>query len=279
MNDAVYGLVLAGGRSSRMQRDKAELQYHGRNQLDHACHLLAPHVSQVFVSVREDQRSDPLRAAWPQIVDRAGIQGPLAGIASAQAQHPAAAWWVLACDLPYLDEATLAALAEGRSRADLATAFRSTHDDQPEPLCAIYEPGSVPAIAAYIAAGGQCPRKFLRTHGVRLLTAPNPQALDNINTPLEYAAAMQSIQPTSRIIRKLQLQYFALLRDQAGRSREEFASGAHTAAELYDELRQRHSFTLSREQLRVAINAEFADWTRELRDGDEIVFIPPVAGG
>ncbi len=279
MSEPLYGLVLAGGRSSRMQSDKARLQYHGESQLEHTCRLLAPHVDQVFVSVRDDQRGDPARATRPQIVDQPDLAGPIAGIASAQAQHSGAAWWVLACDLPFLDEATLSALEQGRSRSALATAFRSAHDGQPEPLCAIYEPRSSAAVAQYVADGGKCPRKFLRLHPTHLLTAPNARALDNINTPQEYAAAMQDLNPAAATTKSIRVQYFALLRDQAGRSHEQLATGARTAAALFAELQQRYPFTLTMDQLRVAINAEFAEWTQDLRDGDEVVFIPPVAGG
>jgi molybdenum cofactor guanylyltransferase len=79
--------------------------------------------------------------------------------------------------------------------------------------------------------------------------------------------------------RALKVQYYALLREQAGRREEALESTATTAAELYQELRQRHPFTLPPEMLRVAINSEFADWTSALREGDTVVFIPPVAGG
>jgi molybdopterin converting factor subunit 1 len=75
------------------------------------------------------------------------------------------------------------------------------------------------------------------------------------------------------------IQYYAILREQAGTSRETLQTNARDAAELYDELRERHGFTLSRSQLRVAINGEFSDWDHVLADGHDIVFIPPVAGG
>jgi molybdopterin converting factor subunit 1 len=75
------------------------------------------------------------------------------------------------------------------------------------------------------------------------------------------------------------VEYFAQLREQAGRSREEIRTGAGTAAGLYDELRTRHGFVLDRSALRVAINDDFAEWLRPLADGDRVVFIPPVAGG
>jgi molybdopterin converting factor subunit 1 len=77
----------------------------------------------------------------------------------------------------------------------------------------------------------------------------------------------------------IHLQYYALLREQAGRSTESRQSRAATPAELYAELRQHYPFTLSDAQLKVAVNGEFADWQRPLADGDAVVFIPPVAGG
>ena len=56
-------------------------------------------------------------------------------------------------------------------------------------------------------------------------------------------------------------------------------AAATDAAELYNELRARHGFTPPLERLRAAINGEFATWPAPLKDDDEIVFIPPVAGG
>ena len=79
--------------------------------------------------------------------------------------------------------------------------------------------------------------------------------------------------------RTLHVQYFAVLREQAGRSAESLESAAASPAELYDELRARHGLALPRSLLRVAVNEEFADWERPLEDGDRVVFIPPVAGG
>jgi molybdopterin converting factor subunit 1 len=78
---------------------------------------------------------------------------------------------------------------------------------------------------------------------------------------------------------RLRLKYYALLREQAGCSEEQVETAASDAASLYDELAARHGFSLPREQLKVAVNTEFADWSRVLADGDEVVFIPPVAGG
>ena len=78
------------------------------------------------------------------------------------------------------------------------------------------------------------------------------------------------------------MQYYALLREQAGRSgrRGSCTTKARTPRELYgEELKARYPFSLAPEMLRVAVNAEFGEWSQPLADGDFVVFIPPVAGG
>jgi molybdenum cofactor guanylyltransferase len=280
MAPPLYGLVLAGGRSTRMQRDKATLSYQGRTQLDRAMDLLDSCVERAFFSVRADQRADPARARYPQVVDAQEGLGPIAGIAAAQTLEPGAAWLVLACDLPYVDSRTVAHLLAHRDPARMATAYRSSHDGLPEPLCAIYEPRAAALILERINAGQSCPRKFLIQSDVLLLDQPEPGALDNINTPAEYDAARGTLlAPQGPDSMQIKVQYYAILREQAGRSEETVATAARTPRDLYAELQRRHPFSLGADSLRVAINAEFSDWSQPLAEGDAVVFIPPVAGG
>jgi molybdopterin-guanine dinucleotide biosynthesis protein A len=190
---ALLGLVLAGGRSTRMRSDKAALSYGARPQLAVAYELVTRHVERAFVSVRADQSAEPLRARFPQVVDGAEGRGPIAGIIAAQARRPDAAWLVVACDLPFLEDATLEALIRGRDTRRLATAFASSHDGLPEPLCAIYEPASRAAILAQVSSGRDCPRKFLLSHDALLLAPLRPGALDNANTPADAEAARAAL--------------------------------------------------------------------------------------
>jgi molybdopterin converting factor subunit 1 len=77
----------------------------------------------------------------------------------------------------------------------------------------------------------------------------------------------------------IHVQYYAILREQAGKSAETIETQTKTAAALYDELAKRYPFSLGRSQLRVAVDDEFCDWDAHLVDGCHVVFIPPVAGG
>jgi len=273
MTAPLYGLVLAGGHSTRMRRDKASLNYHGSTQLEWAMALIEPRVERAFVSVRPDQLNDPVRSRFECILDQHVNLGPIAGIVAAQAAYPEAAWLVIACDLPFLDAETLDHLVWARRAERQATAYRSSHDGLPEPLCAIYEPSSRTALTEYVGHGRQCPRKFLLQADTALLEEPNPRALDNINTPEEYGSANRAT------TMQIKVQYYALLREQAGRSEETLSTSARNPRELYEELRARHPFSLGPDTLRVAINTEFGDWSHPLTEGDAVVFIPPVAGG
>lgn len=181
----VYGLVLAGGSSRRMQHDKALIDYHGEPQLLWTYRLLASLLPRVFVSVRKSQHDEPVRGEFPRIVDSHDDAGPAAGILAAQRLHPDVAWLVVACDLPLLDEATLQHLLSNRDRAREATAFVSSHDGLPEPLCAVWEPSSHARLNERVEAGKLCPRKALIQGDVRLLQPLLASALDNINTPEE----------------------------------------------------------------------------------------------
>ncbi|HEY5809437.1 MAG TPA: NTP transferase domain-containing protein, partial [Povalibacter sp.] len=269
---------------------------HGKPQLQWAYELVAEVCAATFISVRPDQRDEPTRAGLPQIVDQQPGIGPIAGISAALSQQPKVAWLVVACDLPFLTHEVLQHLVAHRDSARVATAYRSAHDSLPEPLCAIWEPAAREGVRAQIDAGKQCPRKFLINSDTLLLDLPDAQALDNVNTQQELAAAQgmldsavsSSVLSTSSPIvgrgegakrKAIRIQYYALFREQAGRSEESLDTPAGTPAELYLELQSRHPFKLAREQLKVAINSEFADWNAQLTGGDTVVFIPPVAGG
>lgn len=276
MSTSIYGLVLAGGASRRMHTDKAAIQYNGQTQLQRAFALLSKACDKTFVSVRADQVNDTARVAFPQIVDVLTDVGPLAGIAAAQSQYPAVAWLIMACDLPFINEGTLKYLIEHRDATKIATAFRSTHDGLPEPLCAIWEPVSTQRVNEWIASGQKCPRKLLINSDIQLLEQPQANSLDNINTPDEHLSALKALKAGSITVK---VQYFALFREQAGKRDESIETVATTPALLFTELKLRYGFRLEMTQLKVAINSEFADWQTSLKPNDHIAFIPPVAGG
>jgi molybdopterin-guanine dinucleotide biosynthesis protein A len=182
-NEAVYGLVLAGGQSKRMGRDKALLRVDGETQLSRAVSLLEPLLDRVFVSTRVDQQEEPERKKFDQIVDRYRDLGPLAGILAAMATHPDVGWLVLACDLPHVDTHTIQHLLDDRSPEHPFTAYKSSYDGLPEPLCAFYSAGTSHILKGFADDGIFCPRKILIRSDTYLIDQVSPESLDNINTP------------------------------------------------------------------------------------------------
>jgi len=190
MSSVTYGLVLAGGESRRMGKDKALLVRDGRSQLAHIASLLDGVTDRVFVSARREQQGDPERSRFETIVDRYDGIGPVAGILSAMDEHPDADWLIVACDLPNVDAETLSYLLNNRSHEKPFTAFKSSHDGLPEPLCAVYRADSNDVVRGFVDQGIVCPRKILIRSDTLLLEQPDPVALDNINTPDDLAGSV-----------------------------------------------------------------------------------------
>ncbi len=187
----IYGLVLAGGESRRMGRDKALLLHDGTSQLAHIAAVLEKVTDRVFVSTRREQQDEAERSRFAQIVDRYKDIGPIAGILSAMDEYPEVDWLIVACDLPNIDAATLRYLLDNRSAEKPFTAFRSSNDGLPEPLCALYLSGSDAIIRQFVAdIDSVCPRKILIRSDTKLIEQPNPVALDNINTPDDLASSV-----------------------------------------------------------------------------------------
>lgn len=188
-------LVLAGGRSRRMGTDKSLLRYGDEPQWRRTIRILGPRCRDICVSIRADQDSSlfssektPETPAFEFLPDAMSDAGPLAGILSAFRQDPRSAWFVVACDLPLLDAATLDFLLRHRNRKSLATAFLSANDGLPEPLCAVYEPAIAPCLEDSYQKEILCPRKILlqNSGAVTLLKLPDPVRLENANTPGDF---------------------------------------------------------------------------------------------
>ena len=179
----IWGLVLSGGMSKRMGQDKALIEIDGNTQLNKTYTLLQNHLPEVFVSSRADQSADNERKKYNQIYDLYNNIGPLAGILSAMHEHPEVDWLVVACDLMNLDNKTIDYLIENYHPNDKIIAYKSEYNGLPEPLCAIYSASAKSLLDESMNRKVICPRKILINSNAKLLTQPNPSALENFNTP------------------------------------------------------------------------------------------------
>jgi len=192
---SLYGLVLAGGRGTRLSRDKGSLDYHGLPQALWAYQLLEPVCGgeHRFVSVRGDQLEAAPYLDLPTIADEGEGGGPAAGLLAALNRFPAVAWLTVAADMPLLTPRLLATLVAQRDPAVIATAFRHA-DGTPEPLCAIWEPAARAVIAAAATPAEVSLRRLLEANPAKLIAPDDERALASVNTPAEEAAARQVLE-------------------------------------------------------------------------------------
>ncbi|MFK7948442.1 MAG: NTP transferase domain-containing protein [Saprospiraceae bacterium] len=185
----LYALVLAGGKSQRMGRDKGLINYHGKPQREYLYDLLEYFCDNVYFSCRPEQ-VESLKG-FKTIPDTFHDLGPFGGILSAFRQNPNAAWLVVACDLPLLDEEAIQELIDNQNHSKNATAFYNEITDFPEPLITIWQPRSYPVLLQYLAQGYSCPRKVLINSEIELVQPSRPKVLKNVNHPQEADDVME----------------------------------------------------------------------------------------
>lgn len=188
----LHGLVLAGGKSTRMQTDKGLLHYHEQDQRTHVYNLLKNMCAEVYVSCNANQAVE-LAGNLPYLEDCFLNLGPKGGILTALQSNPNVAWLTVACDLPFLSTETLQYLVENRDSTKMATAFYDPAGKFPEPLLTIWEPRSYPVLLQFLSLGYSCPRKALINSEVSLLHIPDVAELRNINEPEAYKQTLQEL--------------------------------------------------------------------------------------
>jgi molybdopterin-guanine dinucleotide biosynthesis protein A len=187
----LFGLVLAGGESRRMGRDKGALEFDGEPQVRRAWRLLNRVCVQAYVSVRADQADLPAYAGLPLILDGERGHGPAAGLAAAWSAHPDVAWLVLAADMPLVDVELLGELIRRRDPERKAAVFRQA-DGTLQPLCAVWEPSLRGTLEARLAAGDASLRRLLEREGVLELAPASPDRLAGMNDDEDYRQLRQA---------------------------------------------------------------------------------------
>lgn len=182
----LYGLVLTGGQSKRMGRDKALLAYYGKPHAQYLYELLEEFCEKVFLSTRSHQWQNTPLANLPTIIDSLPSEGPISGMLSAFRTYPQVNWLVVACDLPYVNRENLLPLIEKYREDVIATSYYNLEQNFPEPLCAIYTPNALPIFEKFYGEGLKCPVKILARSNCQLLPPPSTETTTNINTPEEY---------------------------------------------------------------------------------------------
>jgi molybdopterin-guanine dinucleotide biosynthesis protein A len=181
----LYGLVLAGGKSSRMGRDKSMLEFHGMPQKDYAFQLLSASCEKVYTSVSATAALSDFKNP---IVDQFSFGGPINGILSALQFRHDVAWLALPVDMPLVNQPTISLLIHNRDETQLATCFRHKRNGNLEPLLAIWEPQCRKPLLDFCKKGGCSPNEFLKTTEVHYVEIEDDKLLTSINSPTDIEA-------------------------------------------------------------------------------------------
>ncbi|WP_456438181.1 NTP transferase domain-containing protein [Psychroserpens sp.] len=190
----VQGVVLAGGKSSRMGKDKTILNYHGKSQIEHTVSILEDNLLTTFVSVATNQQLENFETIQDKFVNL----GSFGAICSAFQHDPNKAWLVLATDVPFVDDKLIKLLLKHRNPQKIATAIKGKSKQFVEPLIAIYEPKAYPVLLSYLAQGYSCPRKVLINSDVEIIEVDD-DLIRNINTPKEFQNAINDLKKQSNV--------------------------------------------------------------------------------
>ena len=193
----VAGVVLAGGLSSRMGRDKALLRVHGSDNPDLLARtqgLLASLLPKCWVSCRPGLPRSGYECVFDEKCDCGPVAGVVAALRTAQAQGFSAVL-ALSCDLPFMDAPTLRKLLAARDAAPaetLATLYMDAASGRPEALSAVYEVAALPWFEDSLAFhGGRLNRVVPLERQCRLPYGPEEaRPFFNLNRPDDLQRAL-----------------------------------------------------------------------------------------
>ena len=259
------GIVLAGGRSSRMGTPKAWLDWHGSTLLRRTCGVVARGVGGPVVVVRAAGQELPeLPAGVRMVEDAREGQGPLQGLLAGLEAVDGELAFAASTDMPFLHPRFVAAVCAAARKAGADAAVPHLGGFR-QPLAAAYRTALAPLVAGLVAEGRLKPAFLFERCETRWLDAlPHPESVRNINTRADYEAALREPEPTVRV------RCFGPLRRPPAEVRAATLGAAAAAVGI----------TLDVHVLAALNGDQIArDPLEPLADGDEVALMAADAGG
>lgn len=174
-----------------MGRDKGGLAYHGKPQREHQADLLNNVCDTTFISCRKSQTKD-IKSQYQFVIDKYSDLGPFGGMLSAFNYDPNAAWLIVACDFPYLNQTTINQLIEARDPSKVATCFHNPNNNFPEPLITIWEPKAKTIFENFLAQGYFSPKSILINTNIKEVQLEDKICLTKVNKKEQYEVISNS---------------------------------------------------------------------------------------
>lgn len=178
----INGLVLAGGKSTRMGIDKALLNYNGIEQQYYLYKMLEKMCKTVFISCNKNQSLGILNE-FNKIIDNDafGDIGPMAGLISYANLNFDSPVLLVACDYPHLKTKDLKYLIKNRKQEYDVVCFYNLQSGFDEPLIALYETSAIIKLKNYYNNGNLSLRHFLSTVNTLRLKPASTQIIKSID--------------------------------------------------------------------------------------------------
>ena len=201
---SMAGLILCGGQSTRMGRDKATLPLFGETMLQRMVRILQSACTEVLIVAANAQNLPSLPDEVLVVRDGHPQRGPLQGLCDGMGALPedATGTFVCGCDLPLLQPAFVQELTARLGDHEIAV---PSDDRGVHPLAAVYRRSVLPTIETLLAGGQRRMSDLLAACDTLEVPADNLRAVDpelhsllNCNAPEDYEVVLEIIRQTAR---------------------------------------------------------------------------------
>lgn len=197
--EKVYGLVICGGKSTRMGKDKGMINYNGQPQRYYLYDMLKPLCDEVFISCNSEQAKDVL-PGYNVIADAEEYFaiGPMAALMTALDKYPDASFLVVGCDYPFIRPEHLGALLEKKGETAIAAAYYTITDNAYEPLIALYKNEMRHVLQERYENENYSLRAALEHVNATKIFPEIKESITSVDTPADYKKAVDKINNKTR---------------------------------------------------------------------------------
>jgi len=190
----VYGLVVCGGKSTRMGQDKSMLVYHGQPQRYHLYEILDELCERAFISCNKEQLST-IPDKYATIVDEPEYEniGPMASLLSAFKNYPDASFLVAGCDYPLINRNHLQELLKVSNEVIFAASYYNKSTLYYEPLLTHYQNNIKSKLEFYFKQKNYSLQSLLREVNANIIVPDYLSVITSVDTPYEYEKVLNQL--------------------------------------------------------------------------------------
>ena len=196
--EELTGLIICGGHSSRMGRDKGRIAWHGIEQRYFLYQMLELLCKKVQLSCNAVQANE-IEPGYEYIVDDEKYNkiGPMAALLTAFNKYPGESFLVVGCDYPFIRKEDMFQLINSRNENDTAVSFFNGATGFYEPLLAVYENKIAGLLVEHFDQQQYSLQAMLKTSNACKINPSEITSIKSVDTPEDYLNTVQEIKRTN----------------------------------------------------------------------------------